>query len=97
MSERGNAALRDARVILIPLSFKGAPNDAWRLARARWLWQYGGRQGRKVARDELADINALRALYAWEAGKDEEEARLPLGVLRDRVDDFSALTGGHDE
>jgi hypothetical protein len=85
-------AITDARLILTPVCYRGqnAHNDQWRLDRARWLWQHGGRSLRSAARAELDDMNALRRHYAWE-GKPGYDGAIPLAALREPVGDLTRL------
>jgi hypothetical protein len=71
-------ALRDAQRLLSPGAYKGADahSDQWRLDRARWQYQYGVK---KLAISELADINAVRAVWRHEGKENNDE--LPETVL----------------
>lgn len=92
------SALSDAVFVLTPVTYRGldAHPQQWQLDRARFLWQHAPRRLRPAARKELADINAIRRLYAWE-GKPGYDGELPLAALRDPVGDLTRLSGGPAE
>lgn len=91
------SALRDAVFLLTP--GRSQPYGArthqqqWQLDRARFIWQHGPRRLRSAARAELADMNAIRRLYASE-GKKDYEGEIPLAALREPVGDLTRLNGG---
>lgn len=85
------SAVSDAQLLLrMGGYYLGEPThrDQWRLDRARWNYQHA-RGMKRAALAELADMNAIRRLYASE-GKPGNHP-IPEKALRQPVGDQSCL------